>query len=208
MSKKEMNPIVVVLNLPPQCAAFIIRASQIHDSMAANVATLPAPTPPLSVLAAHIATLVTKEAAVKMRTLGAVAERDDARKAVAEDLTAERAYVASLVVANPGDAESLVADASMFLRKPNTVNKPPLATKPGRTRGVLAIIARAAPGARANEWQVSVDGGKSWQDLPPTTGARTTVASLAPGVTVLVRHRVLTKAGLSDWGEPVSAMVQ
>jgi hypothetical protein len=69
------------------------------------------------------------------------------------------------------------------------------------------VIAKATKGAKANEWQYSLDGGKTWIDLPPTTKASTAIQNLTPGTSVSIRQRVLTKAGLSDWGQPFSTLV-
>jgi len=77
----------------------------------------------------------------------------------------------------------------------------------GAVSGSVHAIAKATKGARANEWQYSLDGGKTWFDLLPTTGADTTIHGLTPGTTVSIRQRVLTKAGLTDWGQPVSTLV-
>ena len=82
-----------------------------------------------------------------------------------------------------------------------------LAVKPGTVSGTVNIVAKATKGAKQNQWQYSLDGGKTWIDLPPTTKARTAVASLTPGTTVTVRQRVFTKAGVGDWGQPVSQFV-
>ena len=82
----------------------------------------------------------------------------------------------------------------------------------------LAAIVALDHSARAGpvyEWQYSVDGsaaggtahGKTWIDLPPTTGAQTSIHNLTPGCAVSFRHCVLTKAGVSDWGDPVTTLV-
>ena len=158
-------------------------------------------------LASHIADLITKEAGVKVRTLGAAADRDAAKKAVSDDLNRERAYVEELVNADPANAAIIAHDAAMTLRTQAPRSKPLLAIKRGAVSGTVQAVAKAAKGARANHWQLSTDGGKTWVELEPTTGAKTTVENLTPGSSVSFRHRVLTKAGLSDWGDPVSTLV-
>jgi hypothetical protein len=85
-------------------------------------------------------------------------------------------------------------------------NKPPLAVKAG-VSGSVQVVAKATKGAKANDWQMSTDGGKTWVDMPSTTKAMTTVANLTPGTTVQFRQRVLTKAGSSDWSIPVPHVV-
>jgi hypothetical protein len=207
MPTKASRTIRVILKMPVKVADYIVRAQTIHDSMAANSKTFPSPSPALTVLAADIANLVTKEAAAKLRGSGAVADRDAAKKVVSDDLSNERAYVEQLVNADPTNAAIIAQDAGMQLRKVPTRNKPDLALSKGLVSGTVKAVAKATKGAKANEWQYSLDGGKTWIDLPPTTKASTTIQNLTPGVSVSIRKRVLTKAGQSDWGQPVSTLV-
>jgi hypothetical protein len=207
MANKSSRTIRVILKMPIKVADFIVRAQTIHDTMAANPKTFPSPSPALTVLAADIADLVTKEASARARTVGAVADRDAARKAVSDDLSGEQAYVEQLVNADPANGAIIAQDAGMQLRKVLSRNKPDLALKKGAVSGAVRVFAKATKGARANEWQQSLDGGKTWIDLPPTTKASTAIQNLTPGVTVSIRQRVLTKAGQSDWGQPVSTLV-
>ncbi len=202
-----MNTIVVALKLPEKTADFIVRAQSILDTMAANPKTLPTPSPALTTLAADISDLITKEAAAQTRMVGAVADRDAARKVVADDLRSERAYVEELVNEDPANGVTIAQDAGMTLRKAPTRNKPDLAIRKGAVSGSVHAIAKVTKGARANHWQYSLDGGKTWIDVMPTTRADITLHDLTPGEAVSVRQCVLTKAGLTDWGQPVSALV-
>jgi hypothetical protein len=197
----------VALLLPDKVADFIVRAQVIHDTMAANTGTLPSPSPVLTTLASHISDLASKEAVAKTRTVGAVADRDAAKKVVADDLNNECAYVEQLVNANPTNGALIAQDAGMTLRKVPSRNKPDLAANKGAVSGSVHAVAKATKGAKANEWQYSLDGGKTWIDAPTTTKAETTIQSLTPGTTVSIRQRALTKAGLPDWGQPVSTVV-
>ena len=172
MSKKSGHHTTrVVLKLPYKVADFIIRAQGIHDAMAANSGTLPKPSPALPVLQAHIDDLITKQAAAKTRVAGAVEDRDAVLKLVALDLGSERGYVEQLVNADPGNGDVIAQDAAMTLRKVPSVNKSALAAKPGPASGMVHVVAKAVKGARANDWQYSVDGGKTWIDVVPTTRA-------------------------------------
>lgn len=76
-----------------------------------------------------------------------------------------------------------------------------------KVSGVVLVTAARVKGARANHWQYSTDGGKSWVDVPPTTKAATSLPGLQPGLSVQIRHRVLTTTGLSDWGQSVAHFV-
>ena len=110
-------------------------------------------------------------------------------------------------VPGSGNAVTIAQDAGMDLRKVGSRSKPPLYVKPGLTSGVVDVVAKATRGAVANEWQLSHDGGKTWVDLPPTAQASTVVRDLALATTVMFRQRVLTRTGLSDWGDPFTLLV-
>jgi len=79
--------------------------------------------------------------------------------------------------------------------------------KLGTVTGTVEVVAKATKGAKMNDWQYSTDGGKTWIDAPPTSKATTTIPNLTPATTVMFRQRVFTKAGLSNWGQPVSALI-
>jgi hypothetical protein len=204
---KKPATIRVVLKAPVKIADFLVFAQKVHDQMAANASTLPSPNPPLPTLQAQIATLTTKEALTKTRATGAVADRDQAQLAVKTSLESEAAYVEELCNADPSNALVLAQDAGLSLKATGSHTKPPLAVKASAVSGSVNIVAKATTGAKQNQWEYSLDGGKTWIDLPPTTKAKTTLASLTPGTTVTVRQRVFTKAGLQDWSQPVSSVV-
>jgi hypothetical protein len=199
----------IVLKLPKRVGDFITRAQQIHDTMAANGKSLPAPVPALPVLQASIDDLVTKESAAKDRTKGAVTDRNVAMKLVVTHLNNERAYLEQLANADPTNAEVIAGDASMTVRKPAPHPKSDLVAKhtASSVSGTVHLVARATKGAKAYNWQYSIDGGKTWTSVPPTTKASTSIANLPLGTSVSFRHNVLTKAGLSDWGQPISVVV-
>jgi len=169
--------------------------------------TLPSPNPPLATLQTQIDTLNTKKALAKARAVGAVADRDAVMKVCALSLNSERAYVESVCNANPTNALTIAEDAGMTLRAVIAREKPPLAAKAGKVSGTVVLAAKATKGAKANNWEYSVDGGKTWVDLAQTTKATTTVPNLQPGITVEFRQRVLTKTGVSDWGQSISHLV-
>ncbi len=206
-TKLTTHTIHVVLKMPKTIGDFIIAGQKIHDQMAVNTTTLKNPSPVLTVLQSHLDDLSTKQALAKTRAAGAVADRDAAKKVVSDDLNSERAYVESVVSADPTNAATIAGDAGMYLRKSPSINKPALTVKPGTVTGAVKVVAKATAGAKINEWQYSTDGGKTWIDLPPTSKATTTIQNLTPATTVMFRQRVFTKSGLSDWGQPVSALI-
>ena len=206
-AKSPVHTVHVVLKLPKRIADFIVAAQKIHDQMTANATTLPSPNPTLAILQSQIDSLNTEQALAKARATGAVADRDAAMKVVAVSLNSERAYVESVCNATPSNALNIAQDAGMNLRAIATREKPPLAAKAGKVSGTVVLSAKATKGAKTNNWQYSIDGGKTWTDLPQTTKATTTVANLQPGINVEFRQRVVTKAGVSDWGQAITHLV-
>lgn len=95
----------------------------------------------------------------------------------------------------------------MCLRKPVSYNKPDLAAKSSGISGTVKVVAKAIAGARTYDWAYSTDGGRTWTSAPLTTRASTRIPNLTVGATVMFRHRAITKAGVQDWGQPVSAVV-
>ena len=206
-NSRSTGKIGVDLKAPTPVAGFLVFAQDIHDKMAAASKELPSPSPTLSVLQTDIDTLKAKEVIVKTRAPGAVQDRNAALKVVKIDLNNERAYVEAVVNANPALAATLVPSVGMALRTAPARTKAPLAAKAGATSGLVHLTAQKAKGARANEWQYSADGGKTWIDLPSTTKATTQVANLQPSTTVQFRHRSVSKTGVSDWSLPVPHVV-
>jgi hypothetical protein len=192
---------------PHKVAELLVFGQNVHDKMAASAVLLPTPSPTLVVLQASINTLAAKEANVKGKVPGAVNDRNVALKALKVALNDERAYVEHVANADPANAASIAEAAGMSLHKPRARTKAPLAAKAGATSGVVHLVALHAPGAKANEWQYSTDGGKTWIDLPSTTAAKTQVANLTPSTTVQFRQRAVTKHGVGDWSLPVPHVV-
>jgi hypothetical protein len=205
--KKKPPKFRVVVKAPRNVSDLLVFGQKVHDQIGANALSLPSPNPPLATLQGQIADLNTKEAFAKTRAAGAVEDRDKARLVLVLSLDQEAAYVEVLCNASPENAPSLVQDAGLALKLTPLHPKPPLAIKATKVSGSVDLIAKATQGCLANHWQYSLDGGKTWTDLPATSKAKTTLANVPPGTTVTVRHRVFTRAGLADWGQPVSHMV-
>jgi hypothetical protein len=211
MSKKKLATefiVRVALKAPRKPADLVIYAQVIHNAMAANAATFPAPDPPLSVLQADIDDLKNKEAAVKSVGVGGATRRNSSQRALSADLKRACAYVEGIAAADPEKAALIAAQAGMALWSVPARNKPGLVAKSGRVSGVLNVITTAVNGATGYQWQHSLDGGKTWIDMPATTKAQTTLSGLTPKTTVWFRVRALVrKTGLTDWSQPVSAVV-
>jgi hypothetical protein len=204
---KTIGNSIVLLGLPKGTSvpSLIVRVTGIVDTMTVNKGMFPSPTPALAQVKADIDALTSAETAFKSR-LGTRAARDAARAAVVADAHALRNYVQALVDASPSKAETIATNAAMTLKKTGAHSKAPLATHQ-KVSGSVVVVAKALKGARGSLWQYTTDGGKTWIDASPTTKATATLPDLAPGTIVQVRHRSLTKAGLSDWSPTVVHVV-
>jgi hypothetical protein len=206
MAKIKAHTIVVVLALKQtSIPALVERATAIATAMGENKATFPSPTPPLATVLSDIAALNTAQSALKNHT-GSSTDRDAKRVVVVADMGQLHGYVQQLVNANPTEAAVIAGQASMTLKKSPSHTKAPLAVKQ-TVSGTVVVSAKATAGAKSNEWQYSTDGGKTWIDVPPTTKSKTTIQNLTPGTTVSYRQRPLTKDGLGNWSQPISAVV-
>jgi hypothetical protein len=198
--------LIVALGLKTNSiAALISRSTTIASAIEANKATFTSPTPPLATVNAAIATLTSAESTFKAHT-GTRSDRDAARVALVALMQQLHTYVQGVVNANPSEAAVIAEEAAMALKKPTTHSKPPLAVKQ-TVSSAVKVVAKAIAGAKANDWQYSTDGGKTWLDAPTTTKASTTITGLVPGATVMYRHRPITKDGPGDWSQPITAVV-
>ena len=206
--KAIVPKIVVVLGLNKKAGipAYIIRATAIVSAMEANPKLFPSPIPSFAQVKADLIALTDAETAYKNH-LGTKPVRDDKHAVVVADMNQLHAYAQQLANASPSQAQTIADAASMTLHKPPTPHhKSDLSVKQ-TVSGVVHVVAKATKGAKANNWQYSTDGGKTWIDLPETTRAQATVQNLTSGATVSFRQRALTKAGLTDWCPPVSHVV-
>ena len=201
-----VHTIIVVLGLPTPVPALIVRTNAILSAMGANKTTFPNPPIALAVVTSHVAALSSAEAAMKTRTVGNRQTRDDARKLVVEDCSQLHGYVQQLANASPTEASSIATQAAMTLRKAGAHPKPDLAVKQA-VSGTIHVVAKSVLGARANEWQYSLDGGKSWTQAASTTKASTSITGITPGTIVQVRHRAVVKTGPGDWSSVASMAV-
>jgi hypothetical protein len=96
----------------------------------------------------------------------------------------------------------------MAIRKTAAHSKLPFAAKAGPVSGTVLLAAKAAAARASYEWEWSGDGGKTWTAVLPTLQAKTQITGLPVATTVQFRFRSVTKAGASDWSQPISLLVK
>jgi hypothetical protein len=205
------NPIVhrsiAVLKLPNPVAEIVSIAKAVVVSMTGNPA-FPNPQPTLAAINAAIADLETAEAAAKARTHGAVATRNQKRKALVTLLEQLRGYVQTVADADGERAMALIQSAAMNVKKVTPRAQRVFAVKQAALSGAVTLVTPSAGHRSSYEWEFSADGGKTWQALPPTIQAKTSMTGLVAGATYSFRYRSVTRSGAADWSAPVSVVVK
>lgn len=198
---------IAVLKLPRPVAVLVSVAKAVVVAMTGNAA-FPNPQPTLAAIQTAIADLEAAEAAAQARTKGAVATRNQKRKALVTLLEQLRGYVQTVADADAERAPALIQSAAMNVRKVTARAPRVFAVKQGSVSGALVLVTASAGHRASYEWEYSADAGKTWQAMPPTLQAKTSVTGLSAGTTYSFRYRSVTKAGASDWSAPVSTVVK
>jgi len=155
-----------------------------------------------------ITDLSTAETAALGRAKGAAAMRNEKRIALVQILQQLRTHVQTVADAAPENAPSIIQSAGMAVKKTPIRAKRVFAALPGVTSGTVKVVAASAGHRASYDWEYSVDGGKTWVELPSTLQAKTSVSGLTPGATVTVRYRAVVRTGTGDWSLPTQIMVR
>ena len=207
-TSKKSTRSIVSLSLPKVVPALITYAEQIVKSMTNNP-SFPTPSPTLASISQAIADLTSAEAAALSRAKGTALTRDDKRAALVKLLELLKAYVQSVADGNNETAATVIQSAGLAVRK-TPVRKPRVfSAKEGATSGSVKIVTASAGARSSYEWQYSIDGGKTWVDLPASVQAKTQVSGLTVGSMAMFRYRAVTpKLGQGDWVAPISYLVK
>ncbi len=204
---KSTRRSTVSLKLPFSALPLITYVQNMMKAMSGNPA-FPNPTPPLPLIAAAVNELQTAETAVLARTPGAVTTRNDKRAALVVLVQDLRSYIQRTADANATNGAAIIESAGVAVRKVPTRSARTFVAKPGAVSGSAKIVAKTIARRASYEWQYTTDGGKTWVTAPATLQAKTTIAGLAVGATVLFKYRAVTKEGEGDWSQSVSLVVQ
>jgi hypothetical protein len=207
-TKNEVPKTIVVLGISNLSVHDLIgKTSAILAAMTGNK-SFPSPSPTLATVTSDSTALVSAQSVALTKAKGAAAERNVKLAIVVSDLKLLAAYVQGVADGDSATAISIIESAGMSVRKPRqTTPKQDLALKHGAVSGIVEVFAKAQGPRTSYEWQSSTDG-KTWTALPTTIQAKTSITGLTPGTTIYVRHAVVTKTGVGDFGQVVSMMVQ
>ena len=171
-------------------------------------AHVPNPSPPLTTLTGLLATYETAETATRTRAAGTVGTRNVARTALKSCIKALVACVQQAADADPENAEAIITSTSLSVRKTPARTKAPFSVKQGTVSGSVILTVKSAGTHASYDWEMSIDGAKTWTELPSTTRTKTTVNALPVGTNVMFRYRFLTPAGQGDWSQPLGILVK
>jgi hypothetical protein len=190
----------------------LMLAKAIHAGFSANPTLLPSPPVQLAVLLDLIQKL--DDAQQNLKKIGAAA-RNVARDALYTALESLRMYVQELcdAGATPEQAAALITAAGMKVALVGSHPKPVIGVKLILPAGSVAVSANAGLLCKSGKkktffnWQFTTDGGKSWNGVPSTPDAHTTIANL-PLLTVCgFRVSITDTAGAGAWSEMVTILV-
>lgn len=198
---------IVTLNLPVSVPALIAYIRSVVTRMTANP-SFPNPTPPLATVTQAVDDLQTAENAAQARTKGAATTRNDKRAALLLLMHDLRSYIQVTANASADNGAAIIESAGVAVRKTPVRRPRAFTAKPGAVSGTAKVVAVSAGQRASYEWQYSIDGGKTWVMAPVTLQAKTTIAGLLPGATVLFKSRAVTKTGEGDWSQLASLVVQ
>ena len=171
-------------------------------------AHIPNPLPSIVTLTSLLGTFEAAETATVSRTKGTVGARNAARTALRSAIKTEVASIQAAADADPDNAEAIITSTSLTTRKVPVRVKAPFAVRAGAVSGSAVLEVKSAGTHASYDWEMSVDGGKTWTEIPSTTKVRTTVNALPVGTTVQFRFRSLTPKGQSDWSQPIGLLVK
>lgn len=122
-------------------------------------------------------------------------------------LEAWRTFVQSTADANRENAADIIQSGGATIRKNPVRKNLGFHAKLTTTPGAVKVVAPAAAHRASYDWQSSMDGGKTWVDLPQTLQSKMTVTGLPTMTTVQFRYRSTVKTGEGAWSQPVSILV-
>jgi hypothetical protein len=199
--------VFVVRKLPRSVPIFIEYVRTVLAAMATSP-HFPGPSPSLATVTASVGALESAQATTKTRAPGSTEVRDAALALVIGQVQLLLGYVQQVADGSPEQAAAIIASAGLRARAIGARNKPPFVVRLGALSGTARLVAKAAGGRAAYDWEYSVDGGKTWSAATTTLQATTVIAGLPVAAMVVFRFRSVIKGGAGDWSQPVSLLVR
>jgi len=203
----SMQRMLVKLERPTMVAAFLIQAQNVVDRMTGNP-WFPNTVPALAEVQARIDALDSSETEALSLERGLKQARNADLRRLVSAMDLLKAFVQFTGDENFDHAADVIESAGMSVKGRSYPVKEAFSVRPGRVSGAVKLMVTAAGKVVAYHWQMSADGGQTWQDLPSTLRAKTVVTGLVPQKTCWFRYHVVVRSGPLDWSEPVSIVVR
>ena len=220
-SETELLILMATVNVPTikgklgysftaQDGVFLFNSRAIHSGLLANPGGYY--TPPFSGMALLDTAIVNFDTAindVRDGVRGAEGAKITTKKQLMKMLRKALIYINLLSMDDQTNAVEIITGAKMLVNKPIRVDKQNFSVKQGPGTGLIALSAKAIRVDRkyykaSYEWQFSIDNGRTWENLPVTTKAKTMAVGMLPGIATLFRMRSeSTKTALSAWCTPI-----
>jgi hypothetical protein len=192
------------------------RAKLMDKGLGDNTGLFPAPNPPLAVFSNQIAATDKAQVAADEGGKGMAPARDVQLGLLVGMMVSELVYMQSIADAgNPDVAVSTLLAGGVDVAEVGQHTKPILTVTQGPTSGSVVLEANASALLGANlgrkhffSWELTTDG-KTYNSVPSTPEARTTLTGLTPLTTVGFRVAVtVTKSPMGPWSQVVNFLIQ
>jgi len=194
----------IAAHIPKSVAALLLHAAAIVKAMSGD---------PRFIGAAALLTKTTTDAAALQdaearvhTTKGVAPARDTAAGVLVIDMHSLEHFVQGLADAAPAQAVEIIQASGFAVTVHVAHQKAPLTAEMG-PGGVVVLRAHAGAHGSVYEFQMSLDGGKTYTSLPAMSHANTTVTGLAAGTSAMFRVRINKGDVVGDWSQPVTLLV-
>jgi hypothetical protein len=168
---------------------------------------LPKPFPTLGRLEKALEALETAQVAARSRAIGTVPARNTAAARVYAAVAQYKSAVETVADADPANATTIIVNSGLRTRRESTRRKAPFSVKPGRVSRSLIAEIKAIAKRAMYEWEISLDGGKTWIPKGTTLQTKKVLSDLPLGEYVQIRCRPVTKSGRGAWIGPITVLV-
>lgn len=198
--KNRYSKVTAILKADKKVTLFINQCLDIVNHMSGNEGFINPPVAYADVITA-IKNLRYAEDMARMRTIGAAQERDNQKENVMKFMRRIHLFIQELADEAKTEkmAKELILASGFSIKKSSYYPKSIFSVKQDLSTGELILRAKSAGKRATYEWQVSVNNGESFVNLPATLKARTVVSDFIPYQKIHFRFRSLTQNGLSEW---------
>ena len=188
-------------------------ARNVYSKMSADTAQYPSPDPTMPQYLGLITDVDAAQPLVHSRTRGATSPRNVKAGALVTGSKRLLGYVQSLADTSPEIAAQIIVNSGFKVAGVSLHALTPVMLKNGKPTGtviVRAFVKLLTGGSKAAvsfSWSYSVDGEKTWINLPVTPIGRTLITGLTALTTVAVRVAVTVgKLPIGEWS-PASTLI-